>query len=71
MMIKYELNLSKLIYFLQKELYMIKEILIQNSRKFVNYSVIDHELLKNIIYDVGKSYKDPTTPFVVILLPPT
>ena len=39
--------------------------------KFVNYSVIDHELLNKIIYDVGKSYKEPITPCEVILLPPT
>ena len=50
---------------------MIKKIIIQNSMKFVNYSVIDHELLNKIIYDVGKSYKEPITPHVVILLPPT
>ena len=50
---------------------MIKKIIIQNSMKFVNYSVIDHELLNKIIYDVGKIYKEPITPCVVTLLPPT
>ena len=30
--------------------------------KFVNYCVIDHELLNKIIYDVSKSYKEPITP---------
>ena len=29
-------------------------IVIQNSMEFVNYSVVDHELLNKIIYDVGK-----------------
>ena len=48
---------------------MIKNIIIQNSMKFVNYSVIDLELL-NKIYDDGNSYKEPITPSVVILLPP-
>ena len=41
---------------------MIKNIVIQNSIKFVNYSGIDHELLNKIIYDVGKIYKEPITP---------
>ena len=50
---------------------MIKKIIIQNSMKFVNYSVIDHELLNKIIYDVGKIYKEPITPCVVIFLPRT
>ena len=45
--------------------------MIQNSMKFVNYSVIDHELLNKIIYDVGKSYKEPITPRLVILVLPT
>ena len=49
---------------------MIKKIIIQNSMKFVNYSVIDHELLNKIIYDVGKIYKETITPCVLILLPP-
>ena len=39
--------------------------------KFVNYSVIDHELLNKIIHDISKNYKEPITPCVVILLPPT
>ena len=37
-----------------------KKIVIQNSIKFVNYSVIDHELLSKIIYDVGKVTKSPS-----------
>ena len=32
----------------------------QNSIKFVNYSVIDQELLNKIIYDVGKVTKSPS-----------
>ena len=50
---------------------MIKKIIIQNSMKFVNYSVIDCELLNKIIYGIGKSYEDPITPSMVILFPPT
>ena len=39
--------------------------------KFVYYSVIGHELLNKIIYNVGKSYKEPITPCVIILIQPT
>ena len=45
--------------------------MILNNIEFVNYSVIDYELLNKIIYDVRKSYKEPIIPCVVILLPPT
>ena len=34
--------------------------MIQNSKRFVNYSVSDHELLKKIIYNVGKVTNSPT-----------
>ena len=33
---------------------MIKKIIIQNSKEFVNYSVIDHELLKTLFMMLGK-----------------
>ena len=36
-----------------------KKIVIQNSLKFVNYSVIDHELMNKNIYDVRKVTKSP------------
>ena len=35
-------------------LHSLRKLFIQNSTRFVNYSVIDHELLNKIIYDVGK-----------------
>ena len=39
---------------------MMKKDYIVNSVKFENYSVIDHELLNKIIYDVGKVTKSPS-----------
>ena len=39
--------------------YEVKKIIIQNSIKLINNSVIDHELLNKIIYDVGKVTKSP------------
>ena len=35
--------------------------------KFVNYSVIDHELLYKNIYYVEKSYKEHITPCILVL----
>ena len=43
-----------------KKVTYFKKIIIQNSIRFVNYSVIDHELLNKIIYDVGKVTKSPS-----------
>ena len=38
----------------------MKKIIMQKSVRFVNYSVIDHELLNKIIYDVWKVPKSPS-----------
>ena len=37
-----------------------KKIKIQNSIKFVNYSIIDHEFFNKIISNVGKITKSPS-----------
>ena len=42
------------IYIFFKKVTWLKKIIIQHNIRFVNYSVIDHELLNKIIYDVGK-----------------
>ena len=44
----------KLNIFSFKNITYFKKIIIQNSIRFVNYSVIDHKLLNKTIYDVGK-----------------
>ena len=61
-------NLSKQnwIYFLLKNDTWFKKIIVQNSLRFVNYSVIEQNYLW-----CWESYKEPTPPCVVILLPPT
>ena len=43
-----------------KNVTYFKKIIIQNGIRFVSYSVIDHELLNKIIYDVGKFTKSPS-----------
>ena len=44
----------KLNIFSFKKRYIFSENYYSNGIGFVNYSVIDHELLNKIIYDVGK-----------------